>query len=262
MMNQIELEELLSAYMDGELSPQNKKKVEALVKTNAQAKSILRGYLSVRQAIQQQAGSLQHKVPAGFTTNVLAAIDATTPPLKAFESTRYETPSETTVRWKNPRIYAYPLAVLICALFIGLVYRPTSDVRRQTADGRQPTVGQTADNGQSDEAIIPAPLAGDAGTLSQSVSPLQPKASEDLKFLCQAENATSAATIFARVFAKHEVPWKSTSGTNTVVYEISVSSEMLRKILDDLRASSVKIAGETENLSTEMPGKVFFQVGI
>ena len=260
MMNQIELEELLSAYMDGELSPQNKKKVEALLKTDSQAKSILRGYLAVRKAM---TGTLQHQVPAGFTTKVLAAIDATTPPPKAFESTRYETLSETPVRWKNPRIYAYPLAVLICALLIGIFHRPDNrrEGGRQTADGRQPTVGQTVDNGQPDEMIIPAPLAGDAGTLSPSASPIQPEVLEDLKFLCKVENAASASTIFARVFAKHEVPWKSTSGTETVVYEISVSSEMLRKILADLRTNSVNIAGETENLGTEIPDKVFFHVG-
>ena len=278
-MKRTELEELLSAYIDDELSPEKKKKVEALVKTNAQAKSILDDYMSVRKAFQRESGSLRHKAPADLTTKVLAAIDAQTPQPKTFESVRYKTVS----RWSNPRIFAYPLAILICALFIGIFYRPDGQTggERQTADGgRQNTepghtepghiVPGDTTNGveqtavgivQPGESIIPPPLSADGGTIPQSEIPVKP-ANIDLRFTCRVENTTSVSTIFAKVFAKYEVAsTKSTSGpANTVVYEISVTSETLLKILADLRTNSVEISGNTEDLSTEKPVKVFFQV--
>jgi len=257
----MELEELLSAYVDNELSPQNRKKVEALVKTDAQAKSILDGYMFVRKVLQREAKSLRYKVPTGFAARVLAAIDAQAPRSKTFGSVRYGILS----RLRNPRMIAYPLAVLICALLIGIFYRPAD---QQTADGRRQTAVQTADGGQQTadssqqaESIIPPPLSEGAGTVSQSEIPAQPEVT-DIKLVCRVKDTASASMVFVRVFAKHEVPsTRSTSGsTNTVVYEISVTPDTLRIILDDLRANSVEITGKTDDLSTEKPVKVFFQI--
>jgi hypothetical protein len=260
-MNRTEIEELLSAYMDDELSPQNKAKVEVLVKTNPQAKSILDGYLFVRRAIQQESSSFQYNAPAGFTVQVLATIDAQETPSKAFQGTMYGTVS----RWSNPRIFAHPLAVLICAVLIGLFYRDVTTDTPVTVSQNTPSLGPATISVPGElEPVVPAPLAGSGGAISQEDIPAQPE--KPFKFICRAdsraENATSVSTVFPQVFAKHEIPWtKSTSGTANT-YEISVSSETLLKILDDLRENFVEVTGKAEDLSTETPLKVFFQVEI
>ena len=251
-MTRVELEELLSAYMDGELSPPTMKKVDALVKTDAQAKSILDGYLSVRAAIQRQADTYQ--VPVGFTASVLAAIDATAPQSKRFGGVRYETAS----RWRNPRIFAYPLVVLVCALFIGLFYRSE---RPDSPPGRTP-FAQNTEQPQPDETRIPPPLSLGAGPVAPSDISARPEVPQDLKFVCHVENMASVSTLFPQIFANYDVDWKkSTSGpTNTVVYEISVRPETLRNILEEFQAHPMEITGETANIGTEHSIKVFFQV--
>ncbi|MCL2305207.1 MAG: hypothetical protein FWC43_07680 [Planctomycetaceae bacterium] len=256
-MTRTELEEILSAYLDDELSPQNKKKVEALVETNAQAKSILEGYISVRKAIQRGANTLQHKVPAGFTASVLASIDAATPQSKVFESTRYKT----LARWKNPRVFAWPLVILICALFVGVFYRPhTSDTTSSIAQNKQDYEKPTISPSVEEEPNIPAPLSGEAGSVSQPEISVQPEKT-DIRFVCRVENATTDfKTLFNRVFAKHKVVSNCLTSEVGTVYEITVTPETLRKILEDFRANSVEIPDETENFGTEKPVKVFFQV--
>ena len=246
-MTRAELEQLLSAYMDGELSPQEMKKAEALVKTNAQAKSILDGYLSVRKAIQQEAKAAQYKVPAGFAARVLAA---TVQSPQAFESTRYtEHIQEGVSRWKNPRIFAYPLVVLVCALLINVFYRTdTSNTIPPVAIER------------SDEPVIYAPLSEGAGTVSRPEIVALPEKTE-LTLVCRVENTASVSTLFTRVFAKYEVLWtRSTTGADATVYEISVTPETLREILEEFRANSMEIVGDIKDLVVEEPVKVFFQV--
>jgi len=257
-MTRVELEELLSAYMDGELSPQNMKKVETLVKTNAQAKSILDGYLSVRKAIQHEAKALKYKAPAGFASGVLAAID---PPC-----IRHTRPIQDKVisRWSNPRIFAYPLAILVCALLIGIIYRPdTSDttppIAQRTLVSEQLTISSSIDTRQQDEPIIYPPLPGDAGTIFLSEKPVQPEKT-DLKLVCRAENTVSVSTLFTRVFATHNIVSNRSTLGGHVVYEISVTPDTLREILEEFQANSVEITGNTEDLGTKEPIKVCFQV--
>ena len=256
-MTRAELEQLLSAYMDGELSPQEMKKAEALVKTNAQAKSILDDYLFVRKAIQHEAKTLQYKVPTDFAAGVLTTIDAAVQPSKPFKSDRY-TRNETISRWSNPRIFTYPLVILVCALLIGVFYRSdTSDTTPPIA--RSGSISGQLTISSPDETIIPPPLADSGGTLSLLEKPVQPERT-DLKLVCRTENTASVSTLFTRVFAKYNVVSnRSTSGGN-VVYEISVTPETLRAILEEFQANSIEITGDTENLGVEKPVKVFFLV--
>ena len=251
-MTRVELEELLSAYMDGELSPQGMKKVEALVKTNAQAKSILDDYMSVRQAIQHEAKALQYKVPADFAAGVLTAI---APPC-----TRHTRPHREKVvsRWSNPRIFAYPLVVLVCALLIGVFYRSdTSDTTPRIAQ-HVPSGGPLVIS-SLEEPIIPPPLSADDITLSQAeISALPEKM--DLRLVCRVENPVLVSTLFTRVFAKHNVVSNRSTSGGSVVYVISVTPDTLREILEEFQANSVEITGDAENLGTKEAVKVFFQV--
>ena len=267
-MDRTELEKLISDYIDDELSPQNKTKVEALVKTNAQAKSILDDYLAVRTAIQQGVKRSNWKTPADFSGKVLAAINANVPPAQAYEVPRYDVAQSSSgllSRLKNRRVFAYPLIVLFCALLLNFL-NPNPETQNTPQiiahkGGASETPVMTADN-SPDENVLPgiqSPLAGDAGTVDEPGKIVTP---QDMKVVCQVENLSAAATVFPQVFAKHDVNWtKSTSGpADTVIYEISVTHDTVQKILADFKARRIEITKTPDTTSNAGTFKLRFQV--
>ena len=267
-MDRVELEKLISAYVDDDLSPQNKTKVEALVKTNAQAKSILDSYLAVRTAIQQGMKLSKLKTPSGFSDRVLAAIDANVAPSQTYEAPRYDvaqSSSRLLSRLKNHRIFAYPLIVLFCALLLNFLNpNPESQNPPQIvahSGGHSETPVMTADNSPDKNGLsdIQSPLSGDAGTVSEPVKIVTP---QDMKIVCRVENFSAAATVFPQIFAKHDVNWtKSTSGpADTVIYEISVTHDTVQKILADFKARRIEITKVPDTTSNPGTFKLRFQV--
>ena len=261
-MDRIELEKLISAYIDDELSPQNKTKVEALVKTNAQAKSILDDYLTVRTAIQQGMKRSNWKTPTDFTGKVLAAINANAAPAQTYEAPRYDVAQSSSgllSRLKNRRVFAYPLIVLFCALLLNFLSPNQETQNTPTAIAHKGEPSETPVMTANNSPEIQAPLSGDAGTISDPPKVVNP---QDMKVVCRVENLSAAATVFPQIFAKHDVNWtKSTSGpADTVIYEISVTHDTVQKILADFKARRIEITKTPDTTSNAGTFKLRFQV--
>lgn len=167
-MNRQELELLISEYIDGELSLQQRKEVERLLNTTHQAKGIWHDYLAIRQTLQHSVATVvKSDVPARFAQGVLRAIELAEKPgfrndtinvgtnpqsvLRDVPSSRV--PSSWTMfvaqRLRNPRLLSYPLAVLGVVLFLALYYAPSSTKPVQPVS--------VAQSGLSDQSFVGSP---------------------------------------------------------------------------------------------------------
>ncbi|MGL6226893.1 MAG: anti-sigma factor family protein [Thermoguttaceae bacterium] len=163
-MNRQELELLISEYIDGELSLQQRKEVERLLNTNNEVKRICRDYLAIRQTLQHSVVTVvKSDVPAHFAQGVLKTIervgkpglgndvrndeerngvknvgtnpqrvlrDVTSSRVTSSQGLSSRVPSSWTMfvaqRLRNPRLISYPLAVLGVVIFLALYYAPSS----------------------------------------------------------------------------------------------------------------------------------------
>ncbi len=280
-MERVKLEELISAYIDDELAPPLKAKVEVLVRDNAQARDIMDGYLSVRTAFERSGSSSISRAPSDMLSRVRAAIEAKSPRPSKSPSLQYDAipgVSHFVNRLKNPRIYAYPLAVLICAILIGIFHRSPTPTGETTPIARNnpihetpvltedstpentPDISPRTPTISPKNTIIPAPLSADAGAAKRSEETVSAK---ERVILCKVENMATVMKIFPQTFAKYDVSWtQSTSGaTNMVVFDVTVTPEILKSILEDFTARKIQWTEETrseENTSDAV--KVRFQI--
>ncbi|MGL6196234.1 MAG: anti-sigma factor family protein [Thermoguttaceae bacterium] len=164
-MNRSELEELISAYIDNELSPPGRKKVESLVRSNSQAKAILDEYLAVRKFVKFGAENVNYSVPVNFSKSVMQAIEkqtATSEKVVAGEKNVFAASPKNSVyslysqngngfisRLRNVRIFTYPLIIVFVALMVS--YFGSRD-KSQTVNNYEPAntaTNQIASNTQT-----------------------------------------------------------------------------------------------------------------
>lgn len=255
-MKREQIEELISAYLDNELSPPNRAKVETLVRSDLQAKEILQGYLLVRKAFQNQIQvSKNVKAPPTVARALWNSVDAAAPAATVSTTEYSQSPAPWNIsRLKNPRIYAYPLAVIVCALLIGLY---TKNNETQQADNSPlPNPGQVAVLTDPSDSTEHAPMSSDSSWATKIIQ--APVDHDNILVVCQVESAAKMNTVFPKLFAAHSVgQWNnSTSGKGTTVYEINVSLKTFRAILNDFPKNEIEITGDTTKSLLEKAKKV------
>lgn len=239
------MEELISAYIDNELSPQNRAKVESLVRHDVQAKNILQGYLLVRKTFKNLA---PQKAPQNLCASVLSAIDTAQPANACAQNMERNDDLRRPVFWsfdrfKNPRIYAYPLAVLICAVFIGIYSHNTQPPGNSPSDGPN-TVAVLPPDAKNSEAKIHAPMSSKSTWETQIVQ--APSEFDRLTVNCRVKTTSKMNTVFPQLFAAESVTWsKFTSGKSTTVYETQMNVKTLRSLLNEFSQKEIEMTDET-----------------
>ncbi len=278
-MKRSELEQLISEYIDNELSPQHREKVEGFIRTNAQAKQIYDEYIEIRSSIQNEMRISQQSLPANFGQIVLQSIDRAEAATSKTVSTSLRKPLYAYAnRLKNPRLFAYPLAVLVVALIVGVFYRveepvgnhnPNAQIAKETQLHGDSFDSVRSDNLNSSTEIVASENPNDAKakedkedsekTWEQQIvrAPMSnnqqlksdkstEKAPSDFQITCQIKDAALKNTLLPKLFLKEGVAWKqSTDGSSAVVYEIKVGRAKFDTLLQNLsenESQSVEIA--------------------
>ena len=195
-MNSVQLEQLISGYLDNELSPKRKLEVEALLQSDATAKKLYDEFVNIRNEIRQ---AHRYNLPHDFQQKLFDRIDAETVSIsgKRVEQTtsidftvpvpqsrkqsdwqaEYETNRKSASRrrsefraqflhrLKNPRILVFPVvALLIGGLFF---FADMANNNRETAvvvSIDPPVIIEPVDT--PPERIIPPPPLSKGGSSS------------------------------------------------------------------------------------------------
>ena len=194
-MDSLQLEQLISGYVDDELSPTGKQEVERLLQSDPEAKKLYDEFLAIRNEIQ----SIQRcNLPHDFQKKLFERIDAETVSIsgKLVEQTTsvdFTTPvpgksisaeqkKAAKFQWvsllKNPRILAPSVAVLLVglAVLIGSVANRNNQIALMPPDGPNVTVPVAPIDIEIPDPPLPgrATVAGDGSQQSLAMKDGKP----------------------------------------------------------------------------------------
>ncbi len=121
-MNDVPDNELLSAYLDGELTAEQQADVERLLAENPAAQQLLDDLRALSSTLQEMP---RHTVPEDLSQQVLRRAERkilTEPPTAAIEPAR-----PILRRLMNPRVWAYPALIVAVALIFMVFLEPPED---------------------------------------------------------------------------------------------------------------------------------------
>lgn len=254
-MKREELEILISAYVDDELSPEKKADVEALVRSDSLAREIRDEYMNVRNVFQSCAKAMRQSVPADFSKQVLQVIDRsadTRPTVRSGEPYSASAANSWRERIRdNPRILAYPVLVLCIALLLTVSNRNSEEKIAVNDPGQTVPSGGTLEPipGESDEnlpAFIPKTPLGDIEKTTLGTNPNVLPKSKNLVIICKIAKDKQNPTFFPNLFAQHGVEgWTQrtggiATGANSV-YEAKIVRDTLQSIINELKENNVSV---------------------
>ncbi len=181
-MNTLQLEQLISGYIDNELSSGRKQEVENLLQLDPAAKKLYEEFLAIRKEIRH---TRRHNLPHDFQKNLFNRIDRETVSIsgKLVEQTTsvdFTSPVKAKAspdrnksngklsrsvllsRLKNPVVWGIPAAVLLIGIVFFAANFGGKDQQTAFVSPEQPTGGAT------EEIYVPPRPLSDGGSIPES----------------------------------------------------------------------------------------------
>lgn len=248
-MNTAQLEQLISGYIDDELSRSERERAEALLQNDPRAAKIKSDYLAIRNLFLKRKAVV---LPRGFSRSVMNEIKRLPSPRR--KSSLWSVPK----RLSNVRVWAFPVAAVSIALFL------TFFTQRAPKIGL-PELAQNIIPAQSEMKppvwIAPPPMPGII-TVTEQLSPqeMQQKSLDLLivkgaDFRCR-QNVNSTVSFGSVSFenrllillSERKIHWQKSTLAESAhsVYEISASVEVLLPLLQDVSELAKALNWELE----------------
>ena len=239
-MKPLLIEQLVNDYLDRELPEDEAARVEELLRNDPLAKQIYDDLLSLRHAIQSLP---QKRLPRKFQADLFrkiaelpaetSAIMPVTPPEKWYSFSSFRK------HLANPRVWTYPLVVLLVASALLLHDRSQNG---STPPDSQVAVHQPETDVSDPENYVFHPPLSQENPLSDT----QQSASNSSVIMISCRLTTDAKKnqYMPRLFANQGIASITReSGNSTItIYEIEVSQEQLKNLLEIMNSDKVSVS--------------------
>jgi negative regulator of sigma E activity len=257
-MNTLQLEQLISGYVDDELSPNRKLEVKTLLETDPAAQKLYDEFVAMRNEIRK---TLRHNLPHDFQKNLFdridretvtvsgkhieqtTTVDFTLPVAESVAATRHLRPDLAT-RLKNPRAWVIPAiaAVLtICVVFVAVNFLPNGqhvahvqpDVHTVEVEPVEPI----------EQPYYPPPPLPAGGAVPEN-SAILPLAMRDgkpvVEIACELSPTAQDSQYIPKLLADNGYNFSMRQNGNkaVTVYEFEIADEQILSALAMLRESN------------------------
>ena len=234
-MSPLQIEQLVNDYLDRELPENQAALVEELLRTDPEAKRIHDEILALRDAIRSLPSQ---KLPAKFQQELFRKIDDL-PVKPAAVPQKWYSSGSLKKRLANPRVWTFPLIVLLVASVIFLHDRSQNNQDRKTHIAVNPPVEETDDDPKSGYIFHP-PLARET-PLSDGTQPALK--SSVIEISCRLTEDAKKNQYLRRLFAdRNIVSVTRTSGISAnTIYEVEVTLEQLKTLLETMHGNNESV---------------------
>ena len=265
-MNRLQLEQLISGYIDDELSLGRKQEVKSLLQSDPAAKKLYDEFMAMRDEIRQ---TRRHNLPHDFQKQLFDRIDRETVtfarkfveqttsvdftiPLSAETKPEWQIhePAAKTSPWrsvlltrlKNPRVWVFPAIVLIVGLaFFAIDFSP----KDQHIAHVPPPVDQAIDESPlpNDEGYYPPPALPDGGSIPES-DKSQSLAFKDgkpiVEMTCELSPTARDSQYIPKLLADNGYSYiiRENGNKAVTVYEFEISAENVLDVISMLSESN------------------------